>query len=230
MDLLSFNTLNAQDLHDLLENKYRLYANSDFIETDPIQIPKSFSKKEDIEISGFLAATIAWGQRITIINNAKKLMALMDHAPYDFILNHRAKDRKRFIGFVHRTFNETDAMYFMEALQLLYTNQSGLEGAFAKGQTAQERMANFHHTFFQIDHLNRTKKHVSNPAKGSSAKRLNMFLRWMVRSNIEGVDFGLWKTWQPSKLMLPLDVHTGNVVEIWVYFLENKTTGAQSKK
>lgn len=203
--------LSGQQLADLLESKYRLYAKADFIETDPIQIPKSFSKKEDIEISGFLASTIAWGQRVTIINNAKKLVALMDNAPHDFILNHQAKDRQRFAGFVHRTFNYVDAMYFMESLQHLYTKKSGLEGAFANGNTAQERIANFHNVFFEIDHLSRTKKHISNPGKGSSAKRLNMYIRWMARTNDEGVDFGIWKSWNTADLMLPLDVHTGNV-------------------
>lgn len=203
--------LKGKALAKLLEEKYLLYANADFIDTDPIQIPRQFSKKEDVEIAGFLAATIAWGQRVSIIKNAKRLVELMDHAPHDFVLNHQPSDRKRFKGFVHRTFSEVDAMYFMEALQHIYQHKNGLESCFAQGKNAQERIANFHHTFFEIDHLTRTKKHVSNPAKGSSAKRLNMYLRWMVRPAKEGVDFGIWTKIPTSELMLPLDVHTGNV-------------------
>jgi uncharacterized protein (TIGR02757 family) len=203
--------LKGKALAKLLEEKYLLYANADFIDTDPIQIPRQFSKKEDIEIAGFLAATIAWGQRVSIIKNAKRLVELMDNAPHDFVLNHEPSDRKRFEGFVHRTFSEVDAMYFMEALQHIYLHKNGLESCFAKGSNARERISNFHHTFFEIDHLSRTKKHVSNPVKGSSAKRLNMYLRWMARPATEGVDFGIWTKIPTSELMLPLDVHTGNV-------------------
>ena len=201
----------SKDLAIFLEAKYELYAKPNFNDSDPIQIPRSFTKKEDIEIAGFLAATIAWGQRITIINNARKMMELMDNAPLDFVINHKPSDRKRFAGFVHRTFSEIDAMYFMEALQHIYQNLGGLETCFAKGENSKERIANFHPSFFSIEHLSRTKKHVSNPMKGSSAKRLNMYLRWMVRTKNEGVDFGIWKSIKPSELMLPLDVHTSNV-------------------
>ena len=200
-------------LKNLLDDAYARHSKTDFIPNDPILIPHRFSKKEDIEIAGFLAATIAWGQRITIINNAHRLMELMDHAPHDFIMNHQPEDRLRFEGFVHRTFNEVDAMYFMEALQHLYLNAQGLEGAFiAKpGVDAKDRISHFHQQFFSIEHLPRTKKHVSNPMKGSSAKRLNMYLRWMVRPIIEGIDFGIWKHMKPSELMVPLDVHTSTV-------------------
>lgn len=203
--------LKGKALAALLEEKYERYANSDFIGTDPIQIPRQFSKKEDIEIAGFLAATIAWGQRVSIIKNAQTLVDLMDSAPHDFVLNHLASDRKRFKGFVHRTFSDVDAMYFMEALQHVYRNKNGLEACFAQGENAKDRIGNFHQTFFEIEHLQRTKKHVSNPEKGSSAKRLNMYLRWMVRPATEGVDFGIWKSIPTSQLMLPLDVHTSNI-------------------
>lgn len=201
------------NLHELLEEKYRAYCRPDFIQHDPIQIPKQFSKKEDIEIAAFLSATIAWGQRKSIIANANRLMEHMDRSPADFIRNHQAADRVRFKGFVHRTFNEPDCMYFMEGLQHLYRHHGGLEGAFiAKTNIpVRDRLEHFHTLFFSIDHLARTRKHVSNPAKGSSAKRLNMFLRWMVRTASEGVDFGIWKHISPAELMMPLDVHTGTV-------------------
>ncbi len=205
--------LKKEDLFLRLEDAYKRHSKPDFIPHDPIQIPHRFSKKEDIEIAGFLAATIAWGQRVTIINNAHRMMEMMDNAPHDFIVNHKASDRKRFEGFVHRTFNEIDAMFFTEALQHLYLNVQGLEGAFiAKpGVDAKERISHFHQQFFSIEHLPRTTKHVSNPAKGSSAKRLNMYLRWMVRPNKEGIDFGIWQHMKPAELMMPLDVHTSTI-------------------
>lgn len=203
--------IKSKDLYPFLEEKYRLYANTDFIDTDPIQVARKFTKKEDIEIAGFLAATIAWGQRPTIIKNALRMVELMDHAPYDFITSHEEIDLKRFDGFVHRTFSSEDAMYFMTALKHLYQNHGGLEGAFSQANNAKDRIAKFHELFFETEHLPRTKKHVSNPTKGSSAKRLNMFLRWMIRPSKEGVDFGIWTKLSPADLMLPLDVHTGNV-------------------
>ncbi|MEX2597911.1 MAG: TIGR02757 family protein [Salibacteraceae bacterium] len=202
-----------KDIKDQLDLAYERYARPDFIPNDPIQIPHRFSGKEDIEIAGFLAATIAWGQRITIINNAKKLIIMMDGAPHDFIVHHKASDRKRLASFVHRTFNAVDAMYFFEALQHLYLKKGGLETAFIpkSGIGIKERLMHFHQLFFELEHLTRTRKHVSNPEKGSSAKRLNMYLRWMVRSPKEGVDFGIWKNINPEELMMPLDVHTGTV-------------------
>lgn len=202
-----------QELKWTLEEAYGQFAQPDFIDNDPIQIPRRFSVKEDIEISGFLTATIAWGQRVSIIKSANRLMALMDEAPHDFIVNHEAKDRKRFKGFVHRTFNADDVTFFMASLQHIYHEKQGLERAFSSTEATSnfERLSRFHELFFSIEHLDRTKKHVSNPEKGSSAKRLNMFLRWMVRSPKEGIDFGIWRCIPPSELMIPLDVHTGNV-------------------
>jgi uncharacterized protein (TIGR02757 family) len=203
----------SSEIFETLERAYRTYATHNFVDSDPILIPKRFRLKEDIEIAGFLAATIAWGNRKSIINSANRMLEAMDNAPFDFVKNHQPTDRKRFAGFVHRTFSEVDAQYFMESLQHLYRNRQGLEGAFGlePNTDVRTRISRFHDAFFEIEHLARTKKHVSNPAKGSSAKRLNMFLRWMVRSNKEGVDFGIWTNISPSQLMMPLDVHTGNV-------------------
>lgn len=197
-----------------LEEKVQQYESFDFIEVDPILIPHQFSQKEDIEISGFLAATIAWGNRKSIINNAQKMMALMDQAPYDFIINHKENDLQRFDGFVHRTFNADDLRYFIKAIRHIYQEYQGLEQLFNRYAAPQNLQGAIHHfkqVFFSLPHQQRTQKHVSDPLKGSAAKRLNMFLRWMVRSNKNGVDFGLWKTLHPRQLSCPLDVHSGNV-------------------
>lgn len=197
----------------LLNEAYKRFAQPGFIPDDPILIPHRFSNKENIEIAGFLAATIAWGQRKTIINNAHSILERMDHAPADFIRGHVPKDRLKFKGFVHRTFNEVDAIYFMEALQYIYLEHRGLEGAFFSNNPKDARTAieDFRSKFFEMEHLIRSEKHVSSPAKGSSAKRLNMYLRWMVRPDHEGVDFGIWKRFSPSLLMMPLDIHTATI-------------------
>lgn len=203
--------MTTHEIKILLDKKYLQYNRSDFIKDDPIQIPHQFSKKEDVEISGFLTATIAWGQRKTIINNANKLMCFMDNAPYDFVMNHEPVDLKRFEGFVHRTFNEIDVQYFMTSLQNIYSHHNGLENVFATyPKDVKKALEHFYNLFFELPHLKRTEKHVSNPMKGSAAKRLNMFLRWMVRKDKFGVDFGIWNSIDPSMLFLPLDVHTGN--------------------
>jgi len=207
--------LSSFELKSFLDEKYDLYNRETFIDTDPIQIPKAFSKKEDIEIAGFLAATIAWGQRPTIIKNANKLMDWMDQAPYDFILNAEASDFEAFAEFKHRTFNGEDAIFFMKALQNIYKNHGGLETVFSKpikdSGEMKAALAYFREVFFSIEHPSRTEKHVSNVLKKSSAKRLNMFLRWMVRKDSRGIDFGLWESISPACLYLPLDVHTGRV-------------------
>ena len=202
------------EIKAFLEEKVQQYESFDFIEVDPILIPHQFSQKEDIEISGFLAATIAWGNRKSIINNAQKMMDLMDQAPYDFILNHKENDLQRFEGFVHRTFNEDDLRYFIKALRYIYQEHQGLEQLFCRYAKPQSLQGAIHHlkqVFFSLPHQQRTQKHVSDPLKGSAAKRLNMYLRWMVRSNTNGVDFGLWKSLHPRQLSCPLDVHSGNV-------------------
>lgn len=201
------------NLKEFLDEKVILYNNPKFIESDPIQIPHKFSKKEDIEIAGFLTATIAWGNRKSIINNANKLMDLLDHSPHDFILNHKEEDLQRFDNFVHRTFNSVDCITFIKALQNIYNNHNGLEAVFSKGrnENLQHSISQFKQIFFEINHLPRTQKHISDPLKNSAAKRINMFLRWMVRPNNTGVDFGIWKSIKPSELSCPLDVHSGNV-------------------
>lgn len=202
------------EIKAFLEEKVQQYESFDFIEVDPILIPHQFSQKEDIEISGFLAATIAWGNRKSIINNAQKMMDFMDQAPYDFILNHKENDLQRFEGFVHRTFNADDLRYFIKALRYIYQEHQGLEQLFCRYAKPQSLQGAIHHlkqVFFSLPHQQRTQKHVSDPLKGSAAKRLNMYLRWMVRSNTNGVDFGLWKSLHPRQLSCPLDVHSGNV-------------------
>ncbi len=204
----------TSELKEFLDEKVTLYNNPKFIESDPIQIPHQFSKKEDIEIAGFLTATIAWGNRKMIINNANKLMDLLDNSPHDFIINHQEKELKRFHNFVHRTFNAMDMVQFVKSLQHIYQKHHGLEQSLAiKDGTDNYKTAisNFKAQFFEISHLHRTQKHISDPLKGSAAKRINMYLRWMVRNDTCGVDFGIWKTHQPAKLSCPIDVHSGNV-------------------
>ncbi len=205
--------MNTTELKAFLDEKVAQYNHPRFIESDPISIAHNFTKKEDIEIAGFFAATLAWGQRVTIIKNAQRLVDFMDQAPHDFILNHAPQDRQKMEGFVHRTFNFQDLLFFLEALQNLYRHQKGLEGAFTDGKpaSAREALEQFRAKFFETPHLARSQKHVSNPAKNSSCKRLNMFLRWMVRQDTQGVDFGLWTGLKPAQLSCPLDVHSGNV-------------------
>ncbi|WP_303319001.1 TIGR02757 family protein [Flavivirga abyssicola] len=206
--------MNKEDLKDFLDAKVIQYNNPKFIESDPIQIPHQYSKKEDIEISGFLTATIAWGNRKSIINNAKRLMELLDNSPYDFVLNHSETDLDKLMPFVHRTFNGNDCIQFIKSLKHIYKNHDGLESVFSKHvktEPLQTSISKFKSTFFEIEHLQRTQKHISDPLKNSAAKRINMFLRWMVRNDNTGVDFGIWKTLSPSQLSCPLDVHSGNV-------------------
>jgi uncharacterized protein (TIGR02757 family) len=209
-----FLKLKKAELKQFLDTKVALYNHPKFIESDPIQIPHQFSKKEDIEISAFLSATIAWGNRKSIINNANKMMDLLDHAPFEFVTQHQESDLVRLESFVHRTFNGEDFIQFVKSLQHIYKNHDGLEAAFAKyakTDSLQYSIHQFKNTFFEIPHLERTKKHVSDPLKNSAAKRINMFLRWMVRNDNNGVDFGIWTSLLPSQLSCPLDVHSGNV-------------------
>ena len=202
--------MTEKELHSFLEENYKCYNCPDFIKSDPISIPHQFSKKQDIEIAAFFSATIAWGQRPTIIKNANDLMKKMDGAPYDFILNHRPKDLVRFKSFKHRTFNAIDCIFFMQSLQHIYKKYKTLETIF-EGSNSKNAILNFRKIFFSIPHPKRTEKHVSNPDSNSSSKRLNMFLRWMIRKDKSGVDFGIWNTIKMSELMCPLDVHSGNV-------------------
>jgi len=207
-------TLNGTELKEFLDEKVALYNRPDFIESDPIQIPHLFTTKEDIEIAGFLAATIAWGNRKIIISNAKKMMELMGNSPYDFVMSHNDAQLEHFATFVHRTFNGTDFTCFIKSLRHIYNTHHGLEAVFAKNAEAESLQKSIHlfkKIFFEIEHQNRTQKHVSDPLSGSAAKRINMFLRWMVRNDNAGVDFGLWKSISPALLSCPLDVHSGNV-------------------
>lgn len=206
--------LKNSELKSFLDFKAEQYNTPQFIETDPVQIPHQFSKKEDIEIAGFLAATIAWGNRKSILKNANHLMDLLDRSPHDFILNHEEDDLEKLENFVHRTFNGIDLQYFIKALRNIYRNHNGLEEIFAKyaqKETLQPAIHQFKKIFFELPHPSRTQKHVSDPMKNSAAKRINMYLRWMVRRDTSNVDFGLWRTISPSQLSCPLDVHSGNV-------------------
>lgn len=202
------------ELKEFLDEKADFYNNPSFIESDPIQIPHQFSKKEDIEIAAFLTATISWGNRKMIIQNASKMMELLEFSPHDFILNHHENDLKSFDKFVHRTFNSVDFQQFIKSLQHIYLNHDGLENTLLisdKSDTYQRTIHQFKKLFFEIPHSIRTQKHISDPMKNSAAKRINMFLRWMVRNDTCGVDFGIWKKHNPANLSCPLDVHSGNV-------------------
>ena len=206
--------MKREELKEFLDAKVLQYNTINFLESDPIQIPHKFSKKEDIEISAFLVATIAWGNRKSIINNGKKLMEMMGNSPYDFVVNFSEKDANSLSGFVHRTFNDKDLVYFIKALQNIYNKHKGLEDIFfinSEKYSLQPAIHAFKNVFFSLPHLQRTEKHISDPFKNSAAKRINMFLRWMVRKDNAGVDFGLWASISPSHLSCPLDVHTGNV-------------------
>ena len=206
--------LKTTELKTFLDEKVSLYNHPKFIESDPIQVPHRFSKKEDIEIAGFLTATIAWGNRKSIINNANRMMELLDHSPFEFVTQHHISDLERLQSFVHRTFNGQDFAQFIKSLQHIYKVHSGLEALFAKHAettSLQQSIHEFKTVFFEMPHLERTKKHVSDPLKNSAAKRINMYLRWMVRRDNVGVDFGIWRSLRPSQLSCPLDVHSGNV-------------------
>ena len=206
--------MTSAELKDFLDTKVNQYNNPKFIESDPIQVPHQFSKKQDIEIAGFLTATIAWGNRKSIIKNAKRMMELLDSAPYDFVMHHQDNDLEKLKSFVHRTFNGNDFIQFIKCLKYIYKNYGGLESVFlkyAEDNSLQTSISKFKAAFFEIEHLKRTQKHVSDPLKNSAAKRLNMYLRWMIRNDNTGVDFGIWKSLSPSQLSCPLDVHSGNV-------------------
>lgn len=204
------------DIRELLDQKAEQYNRPDFIADDPVSVPHAFSKKEDIEIAGFLAAIIAWGQRTVIIRNAMRLMEYMDHCPHDFLLDAGPHDLEVFKSFKHRTFNGDDCRYFISALGSIYRKRGGLESVFehawnSSGGDMGKTIHTFRQVFFEAAPPGRTSKHIADPLKGSSAKRINMFLRWMVRDDDKGVDFGLWKGIRPAALCCPLDVHTGNV-------------------
>ena len=206
--------MSPKELKEFLDFKVDQYNTAEFIETDPVQIPHLFSRKEDIEISGFLTATISWGNRKSILKNAHSLMELLEFAPYDFVQNHSEEDLERFEKFVHRTFNSIDLIYFIKAFQNIYRQHEGLESIFSKHSSKdslQPAIHEFKKIFFELPHEKRTEKHVSDPLKNSAAKRINMFLRWMIRNDNRNVDLGIWNSLSSSQLSCPLDVHSGNV-------------------
>ena len=221
--------MKEKDLKDFLDRKVDEYNQPSFIKNDPISIPHLFTKKQDIEIAGFFAAIFSWGNRTTIIQKSKELIGLMDDAPYDFSLNHTAGDLKKLLRFKHRTFNTTDLLYFVEFLKSHYTNHVSLETAFTlHGKTMAEMLIGFHHYFFSLEHIPaRTKKHIATPERKSSCKRINMFLRWMVRNDNKGVDFGIWKNISPSQLICPLDLHVVRVAKR-LNILQRKQTDWQA--
>jgi uncharacterized protein (TIGR02757 family) len=204
-------------LKEFLDRKVDEYNQTSFIEHDPVSIPHLFSKKQDIEIAGFFASVFAWGNRTIIIRKSRELMNLMDDTPHDFILNHSEKDLRRLLQFKHRTFNVTDLLYFILFLKHHYQQSKTLETAFSKwmnkkDETIEKALAGFHDYFFSLqDAPVRTKKHIATPQRNSTCKRLNMFLRWMVRKDKNGVDFGIWKTISPFQLICPVDVHVARV-------------------
>ena len=208
-------SLSEASLHSFLEDKTKLYNKSSFIQDDPVSIPHLFSKQEDIEISAFLTATISWGQRKTILKNAHSLIERMDGAPHQFILSFKNSDLLSFKKFKHRTFNGDDCIFFLKSLKNIYKKHEGLEQLFRQNQSTENQMKqgiqSARKAFFSIPHEVRQQKHFSDPERGSAAKRLNMFLRWMVRKDEFGVDLGVWKNISSSILLCPLDVHSGRV-------------------
>ncbi|MCU0456470.1 MAG: TIGR02757 family protein [Bacteroidales bacterium] len=202
------------ELKEFLDEKADLYNRPSFIGSDPISIPHRYSDKGDIEIAGFLAATIAWGNRKMILRNSVRMMEILEDSPFEFIVNSSDCELDQAVRFVHRTFNSADLAYFLKALRHIYRNRGGLEAIFKTQKTVdslQPAIHELHRIFFELPHEKRTERHVSDPYKGSAAKKINMFLRWMVRKDNKGVDFGIWKSISPSVLSCPLDVHSGNV-------------------
>jgi len=219
----------TNSLKDFLDSKVELYNRRDFIKDDPICIPHLFSKREDIEIAAFFASIFAWGSRKIIINKSKELMQLMEMQPHQFILHHSEKELKNLLQFKHRTFNTTDLLYFIEFLKYHYSKHNSLEDAFskwmsAKDETIEKALIGFHHYFFSIEDVPpRTKKHIATPEKKSNCKRLNMFLRWMVRTDNNGVDFGIWQKIKPSQLICPVDIHVARVAKRLNLLLRKQT-------
>ncbi len=204
-------------LQQFLEAKAEEYNRPQFVVADPVSVPHRFSKKQDIEISAFFAAIFAWGNRTTIINKTNELMQLMDNSPYEFCIDHNDNDLKRLLHFKHRTFNTTDLLYFVSFFKMHYRGNDSLEAAFSKWMKNDDRntenaLNGFYQYFFSLEDVpNRTLKHIASPAKNSTCKRISMFLRWMVRDDNNGVDFGIWKNMSPSQLIIPLDVHVARV-------------------
>jgi len=204
-------------LKSLLDDRVTLYNQPSFIENDPISIPHQYTRLQDIEITALWTAVFSWGLRKTIINKANELFALMDNAPYDFVMHHSEEDGQRLLRFVHRTFQPTDTLYFLHFFRNYYTENDSLQSAFTRhtdvsAPRVKEMLTGFHSMFFDSEWApQRTRKHIATPARGAGCKRLNMFLRWMVRRDNSGVDLGLWEDISPADLMMPLDVHVQRV-------------------
>lgn len=225
------STFSREELADFLERKVEQYNKPDFIPDDPICIPHAFSKKQDIEIAGLFAAVLAWGKRITIIRKCRELMAMMDNAPHDFVLNHATKDLKPFLAFKHRTFNPTDTLYFIEILRACYQKNDSLASAFAidpSEEHTEKALIHFQNVFFSLENFpTRTRKHIPTPERKSTCKRLNMYLRWMVRTDNKGVDFGIWKSIRPAQLICPCDLHVDRVARL-LKLIKRKQTDWQT--
>lgn len=206
---------NVLEIKDFLDEKVVRYNQPGFIVNDPVSIPHAFRKKQDIEIAGLFAAVLAWGQRVTIIRKCRELMAMMDNAPHQFVLNHRERDLKPLLEFKHRTFNATDTLYFIAWLKWFYQQNDSLEKAFlvpTEEQTIEKGLNDFQQLFFSLPEApHRTRKHIPSPERKSTCKRLSMYLRWMVRQDSNGVDFGIWKTIRPAQLICPCDLHVDRV-------------------
>ncbi len=206
--------LTKEELKEFLDEKVELYNRPSFIELDPISIPHRYTSKGDIEIAGFLAATIAWGNRKMILRSSVRMMEILDDSPFEFIVNSSDCELDQAVRFVHRTFNSADLAYFLKALRNIYRNRGGLERIFEAYKTSdslQPAIHELHRIFFELPHDKKTERHVSDPFKGSAAKKINMYLRWMIRKDNKGVDFGIWNSISPSILSCPLDIHSGNI-------------------
>ena len=210
----SYNGIPADEIKLFLEEKYLQYNNPSFIVCDPIAIPHSFSELHDREISGFLTASIAWGRRDLILRSSRLMVELMDNAPYEFIMTASENELLRLTRFVHRTFNGSDFIYFIKGLRHIYSNYNSMEEVLFQGMKAggslKEGLSHLRSVFFSLPHPSRNEKHFADIKSGAAGKRLNMFLRWMVRKDNNGVDFGLWKKIDPAMLYIPLDLHSGN--------------------
>lgn len=239
--LFGMPAINTRDktispLGKMLNERVTRYNQPAFIPADPICIPHQFSLQQDVEIAGLFAAILAWGNRTTIISKSKELMRRMDDAPYDFCKNHQPEDLSALLGFKHRTFNDTDLLYFIAFLQMHYSKHTTLETAFIPpantytsiAHPAEKRLTHFYRYFFSLEDVpNRTRKHIATPEKGSACKRLNMYLRWMVRKDNKGVDFGIWKKIPASELICPIDLHVARVARK-LQLLQRSTTDWQA--
>jgi len=211
----TYNGLSFSELKEFLDEKYLKFNNPSFIDNDPVSIPHRFSARADREIAGFLAATIAWGRRDLILKSGAKLMSLLGNAPHDFILNADKQDIEHLSGFVYRTFNGQDCMAFIYGLRHIFTHYNSIEDVIVEGSKAHGSLSyglsHFRKIFFSIAHQKRSEKHIADVASGSAGKRLFLFLRWMVRKDNRGVDFGIWNKITPAQLFIPLDLHSGNI-------------------